>query len=150
MRAFWELGREEHALGESGQLPGERTASVHAEFEVLGGEVLDGPIPPLVSVDRAALEGADEVQGEGEHRGRVREASDVDRGDRGARWGRKEGVFRRGVPIMFGEVGGVVLLEDEEDACLYVVALILVGEMKGGMELLEMALGDACDQAGIE
>ena len=51
---------------------------------------------------------------------------------------------------MFGEVGGVVLLEDEEDACLYVVALILVREMKGGIELLEMALGDACDEAKIE
>ncbi len=50
---------------------------------------------------------------------------------------------------MFGEVGGVVFTEDEEDAGLDVLALILVREMEGGVELLEAALGDALDQSDV-
>ena len=54
----------------------------------------------------------------------------------------------RVVRIVLGEAGNVVLLGDKERADLDVGALILVGELDGGVELGEFNRGRAVAQPG--
>ena len=114
-----------------------------ALLDAVHREVLDGPVPPAVAVHHLTPEVTEPVEGEGEHRGRVGHG-----GDGCPAW--RDGERRGGriIHIVLGEAGGVVLLEDEGRAGPDVGALILVGELDGGVELGEFDRGHAVTQSG--
>ena len=102
--------------------------------------MLSRPVAPLGPVHHGTAEVSDVVEGEGQPRRRLRQAGNVDRGDRG---GPRGDHCRRGgcvVCVVLGEMGRVVLLEDERRVGLDVGALIHVREMDRGVEFGEFKL----------